>query len=743
MLSRFNHAPALIALLALAGIAATPVHGAEPVPTSTSVPKPAAKPTAVVKPAPKPATAKPAAPGKASKEAAKKTDPKKDGAGKPVAKAAAGAAVAGAALAPAILLSHADQSWGREAMREAKAGKFDKAREAAAKAKDPLVGRLVHWLWLQTPNSGAPFEAIAEFIEKSPDWPAREALLRRADESVNEAVGDTRIIQWYTQRPPESGLGWLRYAEALDRQSRSAEALAAVRKAWTDGNLSLRDENDVWREFGNRLTPAENAARLDRLLWDAQYDAARRMLPRVDGEAKILGEARLALALRTPAADKIAAMLPQKLREDGGLAYEQMRWNRREGKDDIVESLLYNAPDELGRAEKWWVERHFRARKALIDGRISEAYRLASNHGLSGGSSYTEAEWLAGWIALRLLQEPQIAVKHFAALQSNVRTPVSQSRAGYWLGRTYTITGDQAQARHWYAQASKHATTFYGQLATFALDPKARLQLPDDPEPSAAAIAQFDKREVVRAAKILVELGQEDRLRPFILRLAHTADTLEEHQLAARLARMLNRVDLAVAATKRTARYAGLSLVREAFPLVEPMAQTAAPETALVLAVARQESEFNQHAVSPVGARGLMQLMPATAKGVAKEVKQPYSPAKLTDDAHYNVRLGSHYLDGLLRNWDSNYILALVSYNAGEARARKWIKDWGDPRYESIDAVDWIELIPFSETRNYVQRVLEGVQVYRALLRGAAPTADRLQADLRGLPRKACAAATC
>lgn len=743
MHARFRLFITLFALLA-AGLFGTGSHmawAADPLaaPPSTEKPKPAtASTTATAKSQPKPATAKPAAPGKAKKEAAKKAPAKTPSAQKP----AATAGKAALAVAPALLLSQADQATGREAMREASAGRFDKAREIAARAKEPLVGRLVHWLWLQTPNSGAPFEAIAQFIDSSPDWPAREALLRRADESITEAVGDTRIIQWYTARPPETGLGWLRLAEAFDRQGRGAEALTAVRKAWTEGNLALRDENDVWREFGPRLTPAENALRLDRLLWDGQYDAARRMLQRVDPNSRMLGEARLALALRTPGAEKLATGLPAKLREDGGLSYDRMRWNRREGKDDIVESLLYNAPDELGRAEKWWVERHFRARKAMIEGRMSEAYRLAANHGLSGGSSFAEAEWLAGWIALRLLQEPQTALKHFSALQANVRTPVSQARAGYWLGRVYATIGDEPQARLWYAQASKHSTTFYGQLATFALDPAARLQLPEEVEPGPAVIAQFDKREVVRAAKILMELGQEDRLRPFILRLAHTAESPEEHQLSARLARMLNRVDLAVAATKRTARYAGISMVREAFPLVEPMAQTTTPETALVLAVARQESEFNQYAVSPVGARGLMQLMPATAKGVAKEVKQPYAPAKLTDDPHYNVQLGSHYLNGLLRNWDQNYILALASYNAGEARARKWIKDWGDPRYESVDAIDWIELIPFSETRNYVQRVLESAQVYRALLK-SNPTADRLQADMRGLPRKACAAAGC
>ncbi len=642
-------------------------------------------------------------------------------------------------LHPAIL-SEQDRDLGRQAMREASAGRFDKAREIASRAKEPLVGRLVHWLWLQTANSGAPFEQIAQFIETSPDWPSREALLRRADEAITQAVGDARILAWYKAYPPESGLGWLRLAEALERQGRDAEMMAALRRSWSDGNLSLTDETELWREFSSRLTADDNARRLDRLLWEEQYDAARRMLPRVTPEARAIAEARLALGRNIDGAERVADSLPQILQSDGGLAYDRMRWNRRRGKDDIVEALLYAAPDDLGRAEKWWVERHFRARKAMAEGRISEAYRLAAGHGLKAGNSMVEAEWLAGWIALRLLQEPRIAQKHFEALLSSVTTPVSQARAGYWLGRSFEALGDREQARLWYSQASKHATVFYGQLASFALTPSAQLRLPQEAEPSAEAVARFNRRPVVRAAKILVELGQEQRLRPFILRLAHTSESVDEHRLVARLARQLNRVDLAVAATKRSARYGGLAQVQEAFPLVEPMARTRMPETALVLAVARQESEFNQFAVSPAGARGLMQLMPATAKGVAKELKTGYAPAKLTDDAHYNVQLGSHYLQGLLDNWDHNYVLALAGYNAGEARVRRWIKDWGDPRLDGIDPVDWIELIPFSETRNYVQRVLESVQVYRALLGGQAPTTERLLADMRGLQRRACAA---
>ena len=693
---------------------------------------------ATPKPATKPAAQK-IAPGQSAQPAKPKTSAAKKAAPEKKAAATAAAPAVASPIHPTIL-NEPDRELGRQAMREAAAGRFEKAREIAGRAKEPLVGRLVHWMWLQTPNSGAPFDLIAQFIETSPDWPSREALLRRADEAITQAVGDARILAWYKTYPPESGLGWLRYAEALERQGRDAEMMAALRRAWSDGNLSLTDETELWREFSTRLTDDDNARRLDRLLWDEQYDAARRMLPRVTPEMRAIAEARLALGRNIDGAERVAEALPAKLQEDGGLAYDRMRWNRRRGKDDIVEALLYAAPDDLGRAEKWWVERHFRARKAMAEGRISEAYRLAAGHGLKSGSGMVEAEWLAGWIALRLLQEPRTAQKHFEALLAQVTTPVSQARAGYWLGRSFDALNDREQARLWYGQAAKHATVFYGQLASFALSPDAPLRLPHETEPSQETVARFNKRPVVRAAKILVELGQEQRLRPFILRLAHTADTADDHRLVARLARQLNRVDLAVAATKRSARYGGLAQVQEAFPLVEPMARTRSPDTALVLAVARQESEFNQYAVSPVGARGLMQLMPTTAKGVAKELKTAYAPAKLTDDAHYNVKLGSHYLQGLLDNWDHNYILALAGYNAGEARVRKWIRDWGDPRMSGIDPVDWIELIPFSETRNYVQRVLEGVQVYRALLGGQAPTTERMLTDLRGLQRKACAA---
>lgn len=640
------------------------------------------------------------------------------------------------------LLSRADREIGKKAMQEASAGRFDAARRIAAQAKEPLVAELVRWLWLQTSGSGASFEEIAAFVEAKPDWPARDPLLRRAEESLDGTVRDSRILAWFDTYPPVTGLGLLRQGEALARQGRDQEAFSVIRRAWLEGNLAPKDEKTLWAEFGHRFTDADNAARTDRLLWDGNIEAARRMLPRLGPEARQLADARIALATNVAGADKLIAALPAHLRNDGGLAYDRLRWQRRQGMDDVVEALLYSAPDDLGRAEKWWVERHFRARKAMAEGRVSEAYRLAAGHGVRSGSALAEAEWLAGWIALRLLQEPQTALKHFTTLSSNVNYPVSVARASYWLGRTQAALGNQEAARTWYAQAAQHSTTFYGQLAAHALDAKQILQLPETTHISSEGRHKFERREVVRAARILVELDQEDRLRPFILRLVNTADTPEEHKLVAELARNLRRVDLAVMSSKRSARQ-NIILVRESYPLVEPMLRTEAPETALVLALSRQESEFNQFAVSSAGARGLMQLMPATAKGVAKELKLDFQPNKLTESASYNVQLGTRYLSGLLRNWDNNYVLALAAYNAGEGRVRRWIQEWGDPRNSTVDVIDWIELIPFSETRNYVQRVLEGVQIYRALLNTEPPPIDRIYVDMRGLSQQACGTASC
>ncbi|MEE8247968.1 MAG: lytic transglycosylase domain-containing protein, partial [Alphaproteobacteria bacterium] len=374
-----------------------------------------------------------------------------------------------------------------------------------------------------------------------------------------------------------------------------------------------------------------------------------------------------------------------------------------------------------------WVERAIQVRRALDEGAVTEAYRLAQEHKQSEGADFAEAEWLAGWIALRFLDEDRVAYGHFARLYDAVRFPISRARGAYWAGRSAESMGESKLARQWYALGAAHPTAFYGQLAALKLGDGPALALDPDPSPGPEAVEAFNARELVRAVRLLAELGEKERLRPFIMRLNELAETPAEHALVALLAKSAGRADLAVASTKRSVR-AGVVLAGAGYPVIG-LPAGGAPEPALLLAVARQESEFNPKAVSNRDARGLMQLLPATAKVVSRQLKLRYDKKKLTEDPWYNARLGSAFLAELIERHDGSYVLALAAYNAGPSRVKRWLKAYGDPRTGEVDALDWIELVPFAETRNYLHRVLEGLQVYRHRI-GGARMALTLEEDL-------------
>ena len=617
------------------------------------------------------------------------------------------------------------------ALEAAEKGAAARAHELAALAGHPQVAELVDWLILSQPGTGAGFERIADFLSRHPEWPSVETLIRRAEDALDGTQTSARVIAWFGERDPMTANGRIRLGEALARIGRADEGRQLIRAGWVSGNFGVKDEKDTYRRIASLLTAEDHVARLDRLLWERQVDAARRMLPRVDSNHKAVAEARIGLITKAGNVDKLVARVPAEFAGHGGLTYDRLRWRREKGLDGKVEELLMDPPDDLGRAEKWWIERHWRARKALSEGRVSEAYRLAADHGPLEGRSLAEAEWLAGWIALRFLDDRRSAETHFLHVQNTVRFPVSRARGAYWIARAADANNERQRARQWYAEAARHPTTYYGQLALLNLGERGPLRLPADPEPSPEDRERFERRDLVLAARILAETGQDQRLRTFLLRLQGLAERTEEHALVTRLARDLGRIDLAVAVAKRSAQ-AGVPLIAYSYPVIEPIAQERSPEPPLLLAVSRQESEFNAGAVSSAGALGLMQLMPQTAREVARVMQVSYRRDQLTADPTYNVRLGSRYLGGLLDSWDGNYVLALAAYNAGEGRVRKWIREWGDPRRPDVDAIDWIELIPFSETRNYVQRVLESLQVYRQLLNPAASQALLLERDLGG-----------
>jgi soluble lytic murein transglycosylase len=366
------------------------------------------------------------------------------------------------------------------------------------------------------------------------------------------------------------------------------------------------------------------------------------------------------------------------------------------------------------RPEKLWAELKRAARLSLDKGEISVAYRLAANHGATSGDAFVEGEWLAGWISLRFLQDPTTALKHFTALYTGTKSAVTQASAAYWAGRAYEQAGNKARAQDWYHLSTKAATTFYSLLAADRLNEKEVWQLRDTPVPQPAEKAAFERQELVKVVRLLSVLDQADRTRPFVFKLRDMATKSSDYFLTAALATDVDRDDLAVFVAKQ-ARLAGTEMIQYLYPM-PTVPKSSTPEPALVLGVIRQESAFLNSATSPAGALGLMQLMPSTAKQVAKEAGVKYNETALTKDAQYNIQLGSAYLEKLVDRFDGSYVLAAAAYNAGPSRAADWVDTYGDPRLTHTDAIDWVESIPFDETRNYVQRVMENLEIYRARL---------------------------
>lgn len=601
-----------------------------------------------------------------------------------------------------------------------------------AAGTDPVAAKLSLWLRLTAPDGEAPFETIAAFITANPDWPGQRTLRRRAEEAMPAGLSTKRVLAWFERYPPLTANGYYHYGRALRAAGQGGKAARVVRDGWINRSIGKDIEREYLKSFGALLTPADHRRRLDQLLWKGWTDQARRMLPRVGAGYRALAVARMRLRAMKPGVDRALAKVPKHLRADPGLIYERVRWRRRKERDDGARALLHRHHRNQPHAELWWTERRILARRALDAGYISEAYRLTREHAVKDGRAFAEAEWLAGWIALRFLREPKVAGRHFQRMYDAVRFPISRARGAYWLGRAAEAAGGREQARIWYQAAALYPNTFYGQLAMVWLHPGNKLSLPPDPKPSAAEVTAFKGHELVRAVRLLAATGQQQRLPPFISKLAALGSSPGWQVLTAALAREAGRRDLGVWVAKR-ATHKGISMIDEGYPAVRLPAVAGGPpsvEEPLVLAIIRQESAYRADAISRAGARGLMQLMPGTARGLAKKVGLPYSKRRLIGDPDYNLALGQAYLRSMLDRFEGSYVMALAAYNAGPYRVERWRRANGDPGASIEEAIDWVELIPFNETRNYVQRTLEHLQVYRSKLAGTAYTLN-LERDLR------------
>ncbi len=624
-------------------------------------------------------------------------------------------------------LTAGDAQTYRAAFESVREGKWTQARKLAASARDPLLEEVIHWLDFQEPGRGGTFTELYGFLERHPDWPQRSALRRETERQMPKSLPTQVVIDWFKEEPPLTGAGAMTLANALIGAGRTAEVPDLVRRAWIELPFSPAEERAFVSAFGAHLHQADHVQRLDRLLWQGDDVAARRMFVRVDSGTRAMAEARLALRNTKGNVDAAIRNVPAVLRDDPGLIYERARWRRRKEQYPGAAEILDRGPLNTPFAERLWPERDDAARRALDRGDPALAYRIAKNHGVASGAAFADGEFLAGWIALRFLHQPKTALGHFELLHAGVGSPISAARGAYWAGRAAEAMKDEAKMQQWYGFAARHGSTYYGQLAQRQLGWSEAPDPPRTPTVSPEAKARFESLEMVRIVSALEQAGAREWTRPFFLKLIGDRASTEDHLLAAGLAVELGRPDLALAAGK--SGRGSLELVDHLFPM-RPLPPGLGAEEALLLSVMRQESAFDPAAVSSAGARGLMQLMPATAKSVAKRNGFTYQRDLLIDDPDYNIRLGSAYLASLLSDYGGSYVLALAAYNAGPSRVRQWIADHGDPRSANVDAVDWVERIAFSETRNYVQRIMETLAFYRHRL-GTGRLALTLDQDLK------------
>jgi len=607
-------------------------------------------------------------------------------------------------------LADADLAAARAAFAAARTGDWSRAYAAAAPIKNPLLLKMLHWEDYASPGAPGSFAEIADFIAKNPNWPHQTALRKHAEEAL-AGESDAVAAAWLERYPPLSAAGQVRAAEIKLAAGNIAAGTAALRAAWIGCDFNALDEKAFLAKHAAVVRPVDDEARLDRLLWADKIEAARRMLARVPPDRRKLAEARLALAVQAPAAPLLVADVPVALRSNPGLLYAELRWQREKGMTEAaVASLEVDAGDPVHPAV-WWHERQIIARQLLAAGNPDLAYRIAAQHGALDGDDLSNADFLLGYIALRFMKKPALAFDYFSHILARADTPYAKARAGYWGGRAAEAEAKSALAKKWYAAGAEHMATFYGQLAAHELGNDAPPHPVAEPVPSAAERAAFDDDELVRATRLFLALGDQRDGKVFLLHLADHADTPTEFAMLAALAERNGRIDLSIAVAKR-AIVAGTPLMIHGYPVVA-LPSGGDVEHALIFAIVRQESAFDTGAVSPAGALGLMQLMPATASFMADKLSLPFSIPRLTLDATYNLTLGRGYLEHLIEDFGGSYALAIAAYNAGPSRVRQWLAEYGDPRGGDVDMVDWIETIPIDETRLYVQRVLENLQVYR------------------------------
>ncbi|MEY9539630.1 soluble lytic murein transglycosylase [Bradyrhizobium diazoefficiens] len=677
---------------------------AEPAPAATAIVRPAAPPAAkpIAAPVLAPATRQHAAPRRP---------------------------VTPAAIAATSSTSQADKDTLESVIELVRKRKAGDATNAAATISDPVARKLAEWIILRSEDNGATVERYRAFLSANPSWPSQTFLRRRLEAAMwDDRRDDSVAWSWFENESPVSAKGRFTLAKAMLARGDRANAERLVREAWRSDPMSEDTENNALDQFGALLTPGDQKARMDTLLYGSENEAALRAAKRLGAGYVALAKARIASVKKAPNARALLEAVPRELHNDPGFLFSKIQLLRREEKFAEAAQLMLSAPKDPNRLynlDEWWIERRLLARKMIDTEEFRSAYLIARDAALPSRDIYkTEQEFTAGWIALRFLNDPATATQHFARIGVGSVNPTTLARAGYWQGRAAEAAGRQQEARNAYARAAEQSTSYYGQLA------RAKLGLPQIELNSQPRGRGAERLEIVRAAQLLYELDEREMAVPMLADMGENGDPealTGLGELTQRYSDARGMLQVGKAALNRGLPFDFYAYPVNGIPQFTPIGPEV--ERSIVYAIARQESAFNPSVVSPAQAYGLMQVTPDAARYVCKRHGATYDLGRLKNDSAYNATLGSAELGGLLEDYRGSYIMTFAAYNAGRGSVKKWVDRYGDPRDPKVDAVDWVELIPFSETRNYVQRIMENLQVYRARFGGG--TRLQIEADLR------------
>ena len=618
--------------------------------------------------------------------------------------------------------SQKDYDIAKKSIQAMEKSQWTTALKNSKEAKDKSIYNFIQWRHLLTTENQATFYDYMTFIQNNKDYPRISRIKYLAEQKLStDKISPKKIINWFGINEPLSGYGMLVLGESFIQTGDSEKGIALIKRGWITAELSRDSMKSLSKKYRKYLDSKDYINRADYLAWENKYWDLKTMLPYLPKDYQLLYTARQILMSKSYGVDQAIKNVPQKFKNDAGLNHDRLKWRRKRGRIDSSLEILFsikNDKDYLVRPDKWWVERAIMTRALIYKNKYETAYKVASQHSLDKGSEFAEAEWLSGWIALSFLNDPILAVDHFNNFYQNVSYPISLARGAYWLGRSYEKIGDKRQSEDWYREATKYLTTYYGQLAFLKINPSQNFELEEQADVKDDYRKYFYNKELVKITHLLNELNKDKYTKNILRHLANDNIASGSEILAAELATNISRYDFAIQVSK-LASYEKRFHNTFNYPIIsvpQYVNGRKIPETAFILSLIRQESEFDMRANSHVGAQGLMQIMPYTAKLVAKQAKLPYSKSRLTSDPEYNINLGSHYIAGLILQYDGAYPFATAAYNAGPKRVKHWKKINKDPQKKQIDFVDWVELIPFKETRNYVQRVMENYNVYRYIL---------------------------